>query len=354
VKTLGELAFGAWAIGGRSWGPVTDESERIAAVQRGFELGIRFFDTAPTYGDSERLLGRIFASHREQVSIATKVGPLDDPRSSLEASLERLGTDHVDLFQLHELAESWESSLESMNRLREEGKARALGLCNASHVQLRRALEIAPVAAFQEIYNLFDRDVEERMLPLCEELRIDFMAYRPLASGLLTGKFSSRPQFAEDDHRNRIYWFRGKELERRAKVLERLRPIAERGASPVSGIALGWLRSRPGVGKILMGARTPAQVESNVRNANPLSESEVAEVDRIVAEVYRPPRATAALLEAAQTWGERERFIIQCLDGKTSYEAIAAGWSDSGGKPMIAAQVKTFADRLATRGLLES
>src|SRR6266705_54168 len=244
------LGFGAWAVGGTGWGAATAEPERLAAIHRALELGVTFFDTAPTYGDgtSEALLGQALKADRDRVAIATKVGPRDDPRRSLEASLRRLATDYVDLIQLHEAFDGWERRLEQLHTLQQKGKALAVGLCNATSRQLAQALEIAPVAAYQGPYNLFDRDVEERELPLCRERRIAFLAYRPLASGLLSGKYAAPtpapaptpPEFPVGDHRRKIYWFKGREFERRRVVVERLGAIAHRLDMPLSALALAW------------------------------------------------------------------------------------------------------------------
>src|SRR5881392_289541 len=176
------LGFGAWAVGGTGWGAAAAEPERLAAIHRALELGVTFFDTAPTYGDgtSETLLGRALKADRDRVAIATKVGPRDDPRRSLEASLRRLATDYVDLIQLHEALDGWERRLEQLHTLQEKGKALAVGLCNATSRQLAQALEIAPVAAYQGPYNLFDRDVEQRELPLCRERQLPAQRQLPL------------------------------------------------------------------------------------------------------------------------------------------------------------------------------
>src|SRR6059058_2528282 len=265
------LGFGAWAVGGAGWGAASAEGDRLAAVRRALELGITFFDTAPTYGDgtSESLLGRALKADRDRVAIATKVGPRDDPRRSLEASLRRLATDYVDLVQLHEALDGWERRLEQLHTLQEQGKALAVGLCNATSRQLAQAREIAPVAAFQGPYNLFDRDVEQRELPLCRERRIAFLAYRPLAAGLLSGKYLTPPEFPAADHRRKIYWFKGREFERRRTAIERLASIARRLDMPLSGLALAWVLGQPGVGIVLAGARGPEQVEQNLAGARP-------------------------------------------------------------------------------------
>ena len=347
------LGFGGWAVGGAGWGAATAERDRFAAVARALERGVSFFDTAPAYGDgaSEALLGRALRADRDRVVIATKVGPRDDPRASLEASLRRLRTDYVDLVQLHEATERWEWRLDELYRLQREGKTRAIGLCNATHRQLARALELVPLAAYQGPYNLFDRDVEQRELPLCRERGLAFLAYRPLASGLLAGTYGKPPEFPAGDHRRNIYWFRGQEFERRRRVVERLRPLAERLELPLPALALAWVLAQPGVGIVLAGARNASQVDENLSGARRLTPATLAEIDAIVADVFRPARATDAAMRQATTWGERERFIVERLDGRTAYEAIAAAWTDRGDKPMIAAQVKVFVDQLADEGI---
>ena len=147
------LGLGAWAVGGTGWGVASAEGDRVAAIRRALELGVTFFDTAPTYGDgaSEILLGRALKSDRDRVAIATKVGPRDDPRRSLEASLRRLATDYVDLVQLHEALEGWERRLEQLHELQQEGKALGVGLCNATHRQLARALEIGRASCRERV-----------------------------------------------------------------------------------------------------------------------------------------------------------------------------------------------------------
>ena len=352
------LGFGAWAVGGSGWGSSgqNDAVAREAAVRHAADRGITWFDTAPTYGNgaSEMLLGRVLRERREAIAIATKVGPRDDPRTSLEASLRRLGSEYVDLLQLHEALPGWEAQLELLHELQERGKARAIGLCNATHLQIQRATEIAPIVAYQGAYNLFDRDAEEREIRTCQQHGLGFLAYRPLASGLLSGKYSaaSAPIFAPGDHRSAIYWFKGAEFARRQQVIERLRPVAQRAGLTLAALALAWVYSRPGVNIVLAGARTVEQVDQNLGGARRLEPDIARSIDAIVADQFAPARATPTALAAAATWGERERFIVARLDGRMRYEAIAAAWTDKGDKPMIAAQVKVFVDRLAEQGLV--
>ena len=348
------LGLGAWGIGGSGWGTPANETERLAAIALARECGIVWFDTAPTYGDgeSERLLGRALGSDRARVRIATKVGPKDDPRRSLEQSLHRLGTDYVDLVQLHEIAEGWESRLEALHQMQLAGKARAIGVCNASHVELSRALRVAPVVAYQGPYNLFDRDVEERLLPLCREHGLAFLAYRPLASGLLGGAFSEPPRFPEGDHRARLYWFRGAEFERRRTVIGRLTELAGARGISLPALALRWLLSRPGVSIVLAGARSTAHIADNLTALDaPLGDENGQEIEAALQSVFRLPAATGAAAREARRWGPRERFIVEHLDGRATPEAIAAAWTDRGEQPMVAAQVKVFADQLLASGL---
>jgi len=349
--------FGAWGIGGSAWGTAAEETERLAAIACARERGVVWFDTAPTYGDgeSERLLGRVLGAYRARVRIATKVGPRDDPRLSLEQSLRRLGTDYVDLLQLHETAPGWESRVETLHRLQQAGKARAIGVCNASHVELTRAIRIAPIAAYQGPYNLFDRDVEERVLPLCREHGLAFLAYRPLASGLLNGQCSETPRFADGDHRARLYWFRGLEFERRRTVIEQLQHVAAALGISLPALGLRWLRSRAGVTIVLAGARSAAHVVENLTAWDAaLDDASADAIESAVRSVFRLPAATPAATQEARSWGPRERFIVERLDGRATPESIAAAWTDRGEQPMMAAQVKVFADQLRERGLASS
>jgi aryl-alcohol dehydrogenase-like predicted oxidoreductase len=315
---------------------------------------VTFFDTAPTYGDgeSERLLGKALRPFRDAVTIATKVGPRDDPRASLEASLSRLGTDYVDLAQLHEAGDRYEWSLERLHGLIEQGKTRAIGLCNATPAQIARAAQIAPIATYQGPYNVFDRDVEQRELPLCRDLGLGFLAYRPLASGLLSGKYDAQPVFAEGDHRTRIYWFKGREFARRRAVIDALQPIAARLELPLPALAIAWVLAQPAVSVVLAGARTTEQVDQNIAGTRHLAPDTLSQIDAIVAAAFRAPRATDRARALSSSWGPRERFIVELLDGTVTYEAIAARWTDRGDVPMIAAQVKIFADQLADQDLL--
>src|SRR5438094_781704 len=204
------------------------------------------------------------------------------------------------------------------------------------------------------VERAIDRDVEERHLPRCDRHGIAFLAYRPLASGLLGGAYRTAPSFPEDDHRRNIYWFSGSEFARRHGAIERLEGLARGRGTSLAALALAWVLARPGVTIVLAGARTAGQVDDNVTAVErPLTADEVREIDAIVAQAFRPLRATPAVRGLVAGWGPRERYIVEQLDGSKTYEAIAAGWTDRGEQPMVAAQVKVFCDQLAERGLVE-
>jgi aryl-alcohol dehydrogenase-like predicted oxidoreductase len=219
-------------------------------------------------------------------------------------------------------------------------------------VELARAIMLAPIVSYQGPYNLFDRDVEERILPLCRERGLAFLAYRPLAAGFLSGGYLAPPQFPSGDHRARLYWFRGAEFERRRIVIERLEDLARAaGVSPAT-VALRWLLSRTGVTVILAGARSRDHVAENLAATEaPLSDAALGAIEDAVHDAFRLPAATSAAAREAAAWGPRERFIVERLDGRATPESIAAAWTDRGEQPMLAAQVKVFADQLRERGL---
>src|SRR3989442_948927 len=189
-------------------------------------------------------------------------------------------------------------------------------------------------------------------LLVARERGLAFLAYRPLAAGLLSGKYAAPPEFPAGDHRRGIYWFRGPEFARRRAVIEQLRPIAQRLDLSLPALALAWVLGQPGVGVVLAGARTREQVDEHLTGTRHVTPATLAAVDALVAEAFRLPHATDTMRAQAATWGERERFIIERLDGTASAEAIAAAWTDRGEKPMVAAQVKVFCDQLAEQGLV--
>jgi len=209
ITTVG---FGAWAVGGGNWEwgwGSQDDTESIAAIQKGLDLGINWIDTAAAYGlgHSEEIVRKAIKGRRDQVYIATKCGLVwDDPnngtvynrlkgwsvRQEAENSLRRLGVEVIDLYQIHwprpdtEIEEGWEE----IARLVEEGKIRYAGVSNFNLEQIKRAQKIHPVASLQPEYSLLERRVENGLLQYCAEQQIGVVAYSPMASGLLTGKYT--------------------------------------------------------------------------------------------------------------------------------------------------------------------
>ncbi len=279
---LAVVGFGAWAIGGPwefGWGPVDDEIS-IKTIRRGLELGINWIDTAAVYGlgHSEEMVAKAIMETRNDVFIATKCGMIWDDRrrvrihlgpksirNEIENSLRRLQTDHVDLYQFHwpdpetPVEESWSM----MVRLKEEGKVRYIGVCNFDVPLLKRCSTIAPVQSLQPPYNLVKRQVEPEILPYCLQEGIGVIAYSPMMSGLLTGKFDLK-RLAADDWRRRDRVFQEPLLSKGLAFVERLRPIAAKHKKTVGQLAVAWVNSNPAVTSSIVGARTPDQVEENV------------------------------------------------------------------------------------------
>jgi aryl-alcohol dehydrogenase-like predicted oxidoreductase len=237
----------------------TDEAESIATIQRALDLGVTFLDTSDAYGPftNEQLVGRAVRGRRDDVVIATKFGLLrsDDPnyrgvsgkpeyvRHACDASLARLGVDHIDVYFQHRVDPDTpvEETWGAMSELVGAGKVRHLGISEASPATLRRAHAVHPVTALQTEYSLFARDPEDDLLPTCRELGIGFVAYSPLGRGFLTGQIRTPDDFAPDDYRRTSPRFMGENFERNLALVERVFEIAaEKDVTP-SQLALAWL-----------------------------------------------------------------------------------------------------------------
>jgi aryl-alcohol dehydrogenase-like predicted oxidoreductase len=237
----------------------TDEAESIATIQRALDLGVTLLDTSDAYGPftNEQLVGRAIRGRRDEVVISTKFGLLrsDDPsyrgvsgrpeyvRSACDASLRRLGVDHIDLYFQHRVDPDTpvEETWGALSELVAAGKVRHLGISEASPATLRRAHAVHPVTALQSEYSLFARDPEDELLPLCRELGIGFVAYSPLGRGFLTGQIRTPEDFAPDDYRRSSPRFMGENFERNLELVERVFEIAaEKDVTP-SQLALAWL-----------------------------------------------------------------------------------------------------------------
>jgi aryl-alcohol dehydrogenase-like predicted oxidoreductase len=238
----------------------TDANESIATIQRAIELGVTFLDTAELYGPhtNEELLGKALAGRRDEVTIATKFGVLrnaDGPagrprdgtpanvRRSIEGSLERLGTDHVDLYYQHRIDPDTpiEETVGALAELVREGKVRYIGLSEAAPETIRAAHAVHPIAAVQTEYSLFTRDVENDVLPTLRELGIGLVAYSPLGRGFLSGRFHSADELDANDWRRTQPRFRGENAERNLALASKVSDLAaEKGIAPAQ-LALAWV-----------------------------------------------------------------------------------------------------------------
>jgi aryl-alcohol dehydrogenase-like predicted oxidoreductase len=270
-RKLGSLevsALGLGCMGMSAFYGSTDERESMAAIRRGLELGINFLDTAQLYGPmtNEELVGRAVEGRRDDYVIATKfarriepsttpgdlstLGPLDGSaehvRTSIEGSLKRLGTDHVDLYYQHRVDPNVpiEETVGAMAELVQQGKVRHLGLSEAAPETIRRAHSVHPIAAVQSEYSLWTRDPEAEVLPTCRELGIGFVAYSPLGRGFLSGRFRSADELDEDDFRRSGPRFTGENLDANQRIAAKVAEIAgEKGITPAQ-LALAWILAR--------------------------------------------------------------------------------------------------------------
>ncbi|SEM46560.1 Predicted oxidoreductase [Luteibacter sp. UNCMF331Sha3.1] len=279
-----------------------DEKESVATLERALDLGITFWDTSDAYGPhtNEELLGRTLKGRRDAVFLATKFGIVRDPgdplkrgvsgrpeyvRASVEASLRRLQTDHIDLYYQHRVDRTVpiEETVGAMARLVDEGKVRYLGLSEASAESIRRAAATHPIAALQSEYSLWTRDPETTgTLAACREHGIAFVAYSPLGRGFLTGAITKPEDFAEDDYRRINPRFTGENFTKNLAIVEKVRRFAaDKGCTP-GQLALAWVIARGDDVIPIPGTKRVKYLEENAGAAEvELSAAEVAEIDAV-------------------------------------------------------------------------
>ena len=280
---ISTLALGCFAFeGGQTWGE-QNEQDSIATLEAALELGITFFDTAEGYGAgySEELLGRVFEKRRDQVVIATKASPNHLAPKDLEAaciaSLRRLKTDYIDLYQIH--WPNWDvplaDTLGTLEQLKSKGMIRAIGVSNFGVQDFTEALEVTPVVSNQLPYNLLFRASEFDILPLAEQHNVSILPYSPIMQGLLTGKFKSAEDVPEGRARTRHFsgsrpqaghGEAGAEAQT-FQTIEKLNAVAEQLGQPLTHVSLAWLLHQKSVPAVLVGARNVAQLKSNVAAA---------------------------------------------------------------------------------------
>jgi aryl-alcohol dehydrogenase-like predicted oxidoreductase len=300
ARRLGELAVTAQGLGCMGMSEFygeADEAESIATIHRALELGVTLLDTADQYGRgaNEELVGRAIADRREQVVLATKFGIVrgDDPnergvrgdpdyvRQACDASLARLGLDHIDLYYQHRVDPKVpiEDTVGAMAELVAAGKVRYLGLSEAGADTIRRAHAVHPITALQSEWSLWTRDLEADAVPACRELGIGIVAYSPLGRGFLTGRFTSTSDFGANDFR-RFGRFSEENLQHNLAIVEALRALAgERGVT-AGQLALAWVTHRGDDVVPIPGTKRRRYLEENVAAAAlELSEEDIAAIE---------------------------------------------------------------------------
>jgi aryl-alcohol dehydrogenase-like predicted oxidoreductase len=286
LRDLEVSAVGLGCMGMSAFYGPTDEDEGVRTIQRALELGVDFIDTAQLYGPltNELLVGRAIKGRRQEYVVATKfsrrmddavpgdmstVGPQDGSaehvRRSIEGSLERLGTDYVDLYYQHRVDPRVpiEETVGAMAELVEEGKVRHIGLSEAAPETIRRANAIHPITAVQTEYSLWTRDPEAEVLPTCRELGIGFVPYSPLGRGFLAGRFTSPEELDADDFRRTGPRFTGDNLEANLTLAAKVREIAaEKGVTPAQ-LAIAWVLARGDDLVPIPGTKRRAYLEQN-------------------------------------------------------------------------------------------
>jgi aryl-alcohol dehydrogenase-like predicted oxidoreductase len=298
---VSRLAFGTWSFGG-DWGPVQVEDGK-AAIRTALDLGINFFDTAQAYGfgASEQMLGEALQpeirAHRDEVVLATKGGLRKQGdqlvrdsspaslRQGLELSLRALGTDVIDLYQVHwpDPNTPFDETAEALDAFVKEGKVRYIGVSNFDAAQMACFEQTRKIDTLQPPYHLFRRDIETSILPYAVRNRIGVLIYGPLAHGLLTGKFTPNTPFAAGDWRSKSPMFQGEQLRRNLQTVRDLQRFAEQREFPVGQLAIAWTLANPAVDVAIVGARTPSQIQQTAPAAEiHLSNADLGEIEHIM------------------------------------------------------------------------
>jgi aryl-alcohol dehydrogenase-like predicted oxidoreductase len=310
-KSVSRIGLGTWAIGGMEWGAVSDQ-DAIATVLGALDRGVNLIDTAPIYGHgrSEELLGQAIREHgnREAFFLATKAGLVwDIPnhpgvftdatptrlRQELDASLRRLGTDHIDLYQIH-----WpdplvpiEETAALLASFQQEGKVRALGVSNFSVPQMQAFRSVTPLASNQPPYNLFEREIDKEILPWCAANNVAVLTYSSLCRSLLGGRLMRGIAFPEGDIRSFDPKFQEPRFSQYLAAVSQLAAFAQSNyGKTILELAARWVLDRPGISVALWGAKRPEQLDAVAGVVGwTLDEGAMQEIDRIVASQITDP-----------------------------------------------------------------
>lgn len=297
---VSEMILGCWVMGGAQWGGA-DDKESIRAIHAALEAGINTLDTAEAYNDgySETIIGKAIQAHPHDYVISSKAlnshSRHDDLKAACENSLRRLGRDYLDLYFLHWPSHFYggekvplEETIGAMSELKKEGKIRAIGLSNFSVEEFETAMKIDRVDVYQPPFNILWRRMETENLPYCVENNISIIPYSPIAQGLLSGKFTMDSVFPEDDIRGGTPLFLPENRTRALKLIEEVRPIAEKYGKTLAQLAIRWVMQFPGVTAPIVGGRTDKQVWENTGACGwELEQEDFEKIDLLSREFWR-------------------------------------------------------------------
>lgn len=297
------VALGTWAMGGDFWGAIDDQL-CIDALHAGLDHGINLIDTAPVYGRgySETLVGKAIFDRRDKVVLATKCG-LDivtekggrnAKREALfaevEASLKRLQTDYIDLYQVHWPDQNTpiEETMQALLDLKQQGKIRAIGVSNFDVDQMKQCMAVGQLDCLQPPYSLLDRDIEKEIMPFCVENNIGMLSYGSLGAGMLTGKFTEPPKVEGGDKRANFYpYFKEPLFSKGLELVEVLKTIAADNGKPTSHVAINWVAQQKGMSSALVGCKNPKQAIENAAAGDwSLSDGEMATINNALKTIY--------------------------------------------------------------------
>ncbi len=291
------VTFGAWAAGGWMWGG-TERRDSVKAIQASYDLGVTSIDTAPVYGQgtSEEIVGEAIKNiPRDKVQILTKYGLRWDTKQGefffnsfdnqgkaidlyrysgresiikeCEDSLRLLGTDYIDLYQIHwaDPTTPIQETMEAVARLIQDGKVRYAGVCNYNAEQMKEAEKYITLVSDQVPYSMVKRGIENELIPYIIENKKSILAYSPLERGLLTGKMKPGHKFAEGDHRAGLSFFSDENIKRTNAFLEKIKPLAEEKNATIGQLVIRWTVEQPGITIALVGARNTFQAVQNAK-----------------------------------------------------------------------------------------
>jgi aryl-alcohol dehydrogenase-like predicted oxidoreductase len=316
------ITFGAWAIGGWKWGG-SDRGEAVKAIKAAYAEGVTSIDTAPAYGQglSEEIVAEaIQGIPRNKIQILTKFGLRWDIKKGVlffksksndgidfemykfaskesilkecEDSLRRLKTDYIDLYQIHwhDVTTPIHETMETLLRLKEQGKVREIGVCNYNVEWMQEAEQTVKLASNQVSYSMVLRDIEQDVVPYCIKNKKSILAYSPLQRGILTGKIKPGHIFNEGDHRQELIHYTDENIRRTNEMLEKLKPLAKSKNATLAQIVLRWTIEQPGITIVLAGARNPEQAVQNAKAIDvKLSKDELSFINKQLEELQLEP-----------------------------------------------------------------